>query len=86
MRTQTGDSMAYANPLKLLASKPGDFLRYSPASENIGRSESISGHRAGSALPSYWLHTAQMLGFRGPDGRAENCLKFEGGRGKGAGN
>ena len=55
--------MVSTNPLKSLASKAGDFLSYSPASENIGHSESILAENAPPALPSFPLYTVQMLGF-----------------------
>jgi hypothetical protein len=84
--TQTGDSSVYANPLKSLASKAGDFLRYSPALENVGYSESVLPENAPSALPSFPLYTAQMLDFSAATSNAENSLVFEGGRGKGAEN
>ena len=83
---QTGGSAASTNPLKSLVPKAGDFSRYSPALENVGHSESNLQPMVPVVLPSFLLHTAQMLGFRARCKPAENCLVFEGGRGKGAGN
>ena len=74
------------NPLKLLGPKAGDFSRYSPALENVGRSESNLLPMNAIAIPSFLLHTAQMLGFKARSNRAENCSVLEGGRGKGAEN
>jgi hypothetical protein len=61
---KTARSRAGAIVLILLASKPGDFWGYSPASENEGHSESNLGKNVVSAHPSFWPHTAQTLGFR----------------------
>ena len=61
--TQTGRSAAPTNPLKSLISKAGDFLRYSPALENVGHSESDFGRMGLAALPSFHRNTVQMLGF-----------------------
>ena len=51
--TQTGGGAASTNPLKLLAPKPGDFSRYSRASENIGHSESNLHAEAARRSPAF---------------------------------
>ena len=84
--TQNRGNWPAAKLLKLLGSKAGDFSRYSPALENVGHSESNLLPMMPVALPSFLLHTAQMLGFRGRSYPTENCLEFVGGRGKGAEN
>ena len=72
--TQTSDNCPAAKPLKLLGSKAGDFLSYSPALENVGHSESILLPMVPVVLPSFLLHTAQMLGFRGHCDPADNSV------------
>src|SRR3954452_11185964 len=84
--TRNDQPLNASNPLKLLASKAGDFLHYSPASENIGHSESDFGRMGLPALPSFHRNTPQMLGFSEGRIASENCCYFEDGRGKGAGN
>lgn len=63
MGTQTSRRTGSANPLKLLAPKAGDFLCYSPASENSAHSESNLLPFGAGALPSFRRNTVQMLGF-----------------------
>jgi hypothetical protein len=81
--TQTRDNWPAAKLLTSLASKAGDFWRYSPALENVGRSESNLLLMNAIAIPSFLLHTAQMLGFSSRGDQSEKIVIKEGGRGKG---